>query len=335
LPRPRPKPRPKPAQQRSTTAFERALNDLRDPAAPPATVSPRWLLGAIALAIAGAAVCCWGALCLLFWQGSWQLLYHPASAVTRTPASASIPFDSVAFAAAETGQTRLTGWWIPADASAQFPRFTVLYLHEQDGNLSNAVGELATLHAVGVNVLAFDYRGYGQSEFARPGEGRWREDAEWALEYLTGTRHIAAGLILLDGRDLGANLALEVAAMHPELAGVILHDPMADPAQIIFTDARAKLVPARLLVRDRFDLDAAAAALHIPSLWLIDASPKQLTVQPEKPEAFGKIPAPKVFVQLNQMVALKQDAVGRSLSDWLTNLNVKKDDPAAASSTEK
>jgi len=47
-----------------------------------------------------------------------------------------------------------------------------------------------------------DYRGYGQSKFARPSEARWREDAESALRYLTATRHIAANSIVLVGRDL-------------------------------------------------------------------------------------------------------------------------------------
>ena len=63
----------------------------------------------------------------------------------------------------------------------------------------------------GLNVFAFDYRGYGQSHFAHPSETRWREDAESALSYLTGTRHIPANAIILVGKDLGANLALEVA----------------------------------------------------------------------------------------------------------------------------
>ena len=147
-------------------------------------------------------------------------------------------------------------------------RLTVLYLHGQDGNLGDTVDALARLHAAGVNVLAFDYRGYGQSQFVRPSEAHWRQDAEWALEYLTGTRHIAPGAIVLDGTALGANLALEVAAAHPELAGVIVESPIADPMNAIFSDARARMVPAHLLVRDRYDLDAAAENVRVPVLWL-------------------------------------------------------------------
>ncbi len=35
----------------------------------------------------------------------------------------------------------------------------------------------------------------------------------------------------------------------------------------VFSDARARLVPARLLVRDRYDLNAAAANVRVPVLW--------------------------------------------------------------------
>jgi hypothetical protein len=219
--------------------------------------------------IAAAAVCGWCALCLLFWQGSWQLLYHPAAAVSRTPASAGLTYDPVEFDPSPEGASQLKGWWVPAAPGAAFGRYTVLLLHGQTGNIGDQVDALAQLHAVGVNAMAFDYRGYGQSQFARPSEEHWQQDAESALAYLTATRHVDAGAIIPDGEGLGANLALEVAAAHPELAGVILESPLESPMNAIFDDARAKMVPARLLVRDRYDTSAPARALRIRSLLLL------------------------------------------------------------------
>jgi uncharacterized protein len=317
---PQKKTKPRPTASTPATAFEKAWSDMRTPNAPPATVSGRWLLTAIGIALVGAAFCCWGTLCLLFWQGSWQLLYHPSSSVTRTPASAGIAFDPLAFAASETGQTRLSGWWIPAAPGADLSRFTVLYLHGEKGNLGNAVDALAQLHSVGVNILAFDYRGYGQSQFVRPSEARWREDAQWALEYLTGTRQIPAASIVLDGDGLGADLALEIAGAHPELAGVILRDPVPDAANIIFRDARAQLVPARLLVRDRYDLDAPAATLRMPALWFerrTSSAPQSPDVEPS---AFRKIGSRKMLVWLPAQQDTKKQ-IADSLSRWLGDLH--------------
>jgi len=70
----------KPAARPPVAAYERALDGWRPPTTPPPTVSGRWLLAGAGLALVAAALCSWGTLCLLFWQGSWQLLYHPSRA---------------------------------------------------------------------------------------------------------------------------------------------------------------------------------------------------------------------------------------------------------------
>jgi len=285
----------------------------------PARVSGRWLLGAIAMTIGAAVFCAWCALCLLFWQGNWQLLYHPAATVARTPSSAGLAFGAVGFATTDAGTPRLAGWWIAAAPDARFSRITVVYLHGQDGNLGDTVDALVRLHAAGVNVLAFDYRGYGQSQFARPSEANWREDAEWALQYLTGTRHVAPGAIVLDGTGLGANLALEEAAAHPELAGVIVESPLADPVNAIYNDARARMVPARLLVRDRYDLYAAAVNVRVPVLWFASDERSRAGVVPREPEAYGKISGRKMLVWLSPSADLNGQ-VADALARWLDEL---------------
>jgi uncharacterized protein len=281
--------------------------------AQPPTVSPRWLFLAMGLTVAAAAVCAWATLCLLFWQGSWQLLYHPKTAVTRTPASVGLPFDPIGFAATETGQLRLQAWWIPAAANARFARYTVIYLHGQKGDLGDTVDTLAALHNIGVNVFAFDYRGYGRSEFAHPSEAHWREDAGWALDYLTGTRHVDPRTIVLEGDGLGADLAIEVAAAHPELAGVIAREPVSDAASAIFEDPRARLVPARLLVRDRWNLSAAAATLQVPSLWLLAGNGGA------EPEAIQSVAARKTVLWMGTGAAADENFAD-ALTRWLDEL---------------
>jgi pimeloyl-ACP methyl ester carboxylesterase len=286
----------------------------------PLTISARWLLGAIGLVIAAAALCAWGALCLTFWQGSWQLLYHPQAAVVRTPANVGLAFDDLPFAATEAGLPQLHGWLIPAAPGARYSRYTVLYLHGANGNLGDTLDELARLHNSGLNVFAFDYRGYGQSRPIHPSEAHWREDAEWALQYLTGTRHISINSVVLIGHDLGANLALEVAAAHPDLAGVVLQEPGETPLAPIFLDPRARMVPAHLLVRDHWDAMAPAAALLISSLWFYLPA-KQATPNPSyEPEFFKRVPARKVLVWLP--AADKDDAdFLNALTAWLDDLH--------------
>lgn len=253
----------------SSEAFGRAVDGLRRSPGDFQAVSGRWLLGALGLLLVAGLVCAWGTLCLLYWQGSWQLLYHPKTAITRTPAGVGLPFESVKFAATETGVNRLTGWWIPAEGA----RFTVLYLHGADGNLSDTVEALTGLHAQGLSVFAIDYRGYGSSQSAQPSENRpserqLRQDAEWGLTWLTLTQQVRAKTVVVAGTGLGADLAAQLAGDHPEVAGVLLDDPLEDAAGVIFADSRSRLVPAHWLVQDRWNLNAAAGSLNVPSLWL-------------------------------------------------------------------
>jgi pimeloyl-ACP methyl ester carboxylesterase len=262
----------------------------------PPTVSGKWLLSGLAITLLAALLCAWGTLCILFWQGSWQLLYHPTSAVTRTPANVNLPFESIGFATNVSGEPQLRGWWIPAESPS---RFTAIYLHGQNGNVGDTVHALASLHDARLNVFAFDYRGYGQSHFEHPSEKRWRDDAESALHYLTGTRHIPLASTILVGRDLGANLALEIAAAHPDLAGIVLEEPLESPTTTIFNDPRSRLVPAHLLVSDRWNTNAAASNLLIPSLWLYWIPAGTPSRANDTPQAYQAVTARKAIVWLN------------------------------------
>ena len=87
--------------------------------------------------------------------------------------------------------------------------------------------------------------------------------------YLRGTRHVAPGSIVLIGSGLGANLACEIGAAHPELAGVVLDGPLVSPEDAVFRDPRARLVPAHWLVRDRWNWSSCRERLRIPSLWFV------------------------------------------------------------------
>jgi hypothetical protein len=282
----------------------------------PPTVSGRWLVAALAIALPVALLCTWTAFCVLFWQGSWQLLYHPSATVVRTPSSVGLSYIPFGFAPSEAGTPQLSGWWIPASSEA---RGTALYLHGQQGNMGDALDDLVRLHNAGVNVLAFDYRGYGASEFARPTEARWREDAEWALSYLATTRHVPPHSTIVVGSGLGANLALEVASAHSELAGVVLESPLDAPASVIFNDPRARLVPAHLLVHDRWELTAPAAALSIPSLWLLPQPGPCQTAAPAVESAFQKVSGSKTVVWLASS-PVSQQVAASALSRWLDSL---------------
>lgn len=276
-------------------------------------VPARWLLTAVAITLLGIVVCAWLSLCLLYWQGSWQLLYHPKAAITRTPASVGLAYEPIRFAVTETGIPQLTGWWLPNPSS----RFTILYLHGSDGNLSDTVDTLAALHRTSLTVFAIDYRGYGQSQPGHPSEKQLRQDAEWALGWLSQTRHIPIQSIVVYGTGLGANLAAELTAAHSALAGVILDQPLTDAIAPVINDPRSRLVPAHWLVKDRYDLTSATSSLHTPSLWLFAKS--VVTLSTQAPSAYQAVTAKKASVWLSTPTQADPNLTG-SLRQWLDDL---------------
>ncbi len=237
------------------------------PVAEPIVVSPRWLAVGFASTVFLAALCAYGALCLLFWQGQWQLLFHPSRAVSATPASAGLRFDEIRFDVDNAGHPRLDGWWIPAVSGVPYASATVLYLHEGRGSLSDCLPHLLTLHSLGINVFAFDYRGFGRSAEVHPSERTATGDAIAAWTYLTDLRHIPARNIIVFGDGVGATFAAHLGLQFAP-AGVILEDPNPTARQLYLADARARMLPLWLLQNEHLDPTADLAATHVPRLFL-------------------------------------------------------------------
>jgi pimeloyl-ACP methyl ester carboxylesterase len=236
-------------------------------AEPPPTISPRWLLTALALTLLAAALCGYAALCLLFYQGQWQMLFHPSRAITSTPASAGMAYEEVRFDVTDAGLPQLNGWWVPAKPGSKYVTATVLYLHGARGSLSDCVPALLTLHGLGINVFAFDYRGFGHSAGAHPTERLATEDSIAAWTYLTETRHIPPRDLIVFGDGAGANFAAHFAAQFAP-AAAILEDPNPSARQIFAADARARILPLWLLQNDKLDPIPDLAHSHTPLLFL-------------------------------------------------------------------
>lgn len=242
------------------------IQDKTQPAAP-VTISGRWLLTAFVLSLGAALVCGYLTLCLLFYQGQWQLLYHPSRSIGATPASAGLAFNDIRFDVTDTGRPQLDGWWIPAATGSVYTGAAVLYLHGASGSLSDTVAELSRLHALGISVFAIDYRGFGRSEGAHPTERTATADADAAWKYLTDTRGIPARNILAWGDGAGATFAAHVAAEFAP-AGVILEDPNPPARQILLADSRARILPLFLLQNENLDPTADLQSAHAPQLFL-------------------------------------------------------------------
>jgi uncharacterized protein len=276
-------------------------------------VDPIWLIKALGISFLAALLCTWLTLCLLFYQGQWQLVLHPTHTIDQTPASA---YETIHFDATTTGQPRLTAWWIPAESPAapnaplsfqpipKYAGFTILYLHDGSQSLSATVPTLARLHQAGLNIFAIDYRGFGQSDASsHPTEARMAEDTSAALNYGTG---------------LGASLAANLAQARPELPAAILDNPDPDPTATAVTAHPSHFIPVRHLFRERFDIATPLATLKTPKL-LIAGSPNSTTSTTALQTLFHHAASPSLTVTLQPKKYDEnyQDALTRFLDEYL------------------
>lgn len=158
-----------------------------------------------------------------------------------------------------TDGVELHAWYVAA-RGPEGSGFTVLLLHGNAGNLSFRVDNIAFLHALPVNVLAVDYRGFGRSQ-GRPSEAGLYRDAEAAYDYLVKTRGVAPERLVVLGQSLGTAVAAELATRRP-VAGLILEAGFSSARRVA---QRVLWLPGiHHLMRTRFDAAAALKKMRVP-----------------------------------------------------------------------
>jgi fermentation-respiration switch protein FrsA (DUF1100 family) len=139
---------------------------------------------------------------------------------------------------------------------------TIVYFHNNRETAGSRTAIARALHARGFGVLLIEYRGYGVSRGAAPSEDGLYLDAECALDMLA-SRGIRAEQVVLWGTSLGTGVAAEMAR-RGRGARLVLESPYTSIPGLV-ADA-APLIPARILVPDRFDTLSKSQDIRIPTL---------------------------------------------------------------------
>ena len=196
-----------------------------------------------------------GALLLLFEK---RLIYFPTSALEATPSALGLPHQELALRA-EDG-VRLNGWFLPVKDS----HGSVLVCHGNGGNISHRLDRAMLIQSrLRLDVLLFDYRGYGKSEGSPDEPGTYR-DARAAYRWLR-EHDQAPERIVIFGESLGSAIALELALSAPA-RGLVLESPFTsipDMARAVYP-----FLPVWPLVRTRYDSLGKVGGLRMPLLIL-------------------------------------------------------------------
>ena len=162
------------------------------------------LTGRLVLGIALLIAVCYGLAAAYLYFFQEKFVYRPSTRRGATPASVGMYYEEVALVANDG--VRLAGWYLPLINA----RGTVLFCHGNAGNISHLLAVAQDAHRLGLGILLFDYRGYGQSEGTPSEEGTHR-DAEAAWNYLVQEAGLAPDQIAIIGRSLGGPIAARLA----------------------------------------------------------------------------------------------------------------------------
>ncbi len=198
-----------------------------------------------------------GLLLVLFFSQD-SLMFVPSRAVTATPQAVGLRFEPWKIPTAD-GET-LAAWFIPAPN----PQGILVYCHGNGGNIGDRVPYLPIFHSLGLSVVLWDYRGYGQST-GRPSEAGLYQDADAVMDYLQQRRSIAPTQTVIYGESLGGGVASYLAAQYP-VRGWVLAGTFTSAV-----DRAAELypfLPVRWLARSRFDTRARLPQITAPVLVL-------------------------------------------------------------------
>jgi fermentation-respiration switch protein FrsA (DUF1100 family) len=159
----------------------------------------------------------------------------------------------------------ISAWVIPAPAS-QPADFWILICHGNFGNIGfgRRPEFYSFMRDTGVNLLAFDYRGYGQST-GTPDEQGLYDDTKASYDYLVHARGIRPDRIVIFGHSLGSAMAIELAS-HVPAAGLVVEGAftsVVERAQELYP-----MFPINLISTQRFVSIDRVRSIEMPKLFL-------------------------------------------------------------------
>jgi uncharacterized protein len=220
-------------------------------------------------------------------------LVFPVLPETRrlAPPAVGLDLHPVRVTTVTTDGVHLVGWVMASNTGAPW----ILIFHGNAGNIGDAgrPEHYALLRNLGLNVLTFDYRGYGESE-GTPTEAGLYRDADAAFGFLRDSLRAPPSRIWIFGHSLGSAVAVDLAS-RVEAAGLIVEGAFTSAPDVAHYAYR--LVPVRLIMRNRFASDEKIVRVAMPKLFLHARADRVIPLVLGR-RLYERAAGPKTFVQL-------------------------------------
>ena len=172
----------------------------------------------------------------------------------RNPADIGLNFEDLLL---DSGNEKIHAWYIPANAD----KGTVLICHGNAGNLGHRMSTISIWNRLGMNIMIFDYQGYGKSS-GSPGEEASYSDVEACFNWLKEQKKDKKPLII-HGRSLGGGPACW-AAVNLQFDGLILESTFTSISDM--GSHQFPFLPVRLICNIDFENRERVGKIKIPVL---------------------------------------------------------------------
>lgn len=188
----------------------------------------------------------------------------------------------------------LHGWWFPASGT-ESSSGAIVYFHGNAGHLGDRGTVAAALSGLGLDVLLFDYRGYGLSE-GRPSETGLYADARAVYEWLMNDRGVDPRRLFLIGNSLGSSVAADLARERAVAGVVMLGAFTSTPA---LARHRIRWLPDWYLEWDEPRFDSIERVREIEAPVLVGVGSEDRVIPPDEAyRVYEAVEAPKRWLHI-------------------------------------
>jgi pimeloyl-ACP methyl ester carboxylesterase len=218
-----------------------------------------------------------GLLLLLVYLGQGMLMY-PGKGISGTPADWNARLGTAqnrgfaaVYAEGGTEGIRVRALW------AQSREGTVpalLWMHGRSEDITDPLAALGPMQEAGFHVLSMEYPGFGDAE-GETDEATILAHAEAAFDYLWNRDDVAPRRIYVGGTDLGAAVALKLAA-RKDASGVVAMATLPDMAEAV--EDKLKGIPVGFVLRDRFEVEPILPTIPCEVLFVHGTSDELVSI---------------------------------------------------------
>lgn len=227
---------------------------------------------------------------LLFFSARFlehKSLYFPFRSIDATPENIGLDFEEIDIRTKDN--VRLSAWFIPSRDS----RAVLLFCHGNGGNISHRLEKIMILNRLGLDILIFDYRGYGKSS-GRPSENGLYIDAEAVYDYMVNEKNIPPAKIIGYGESIGGPVIIDLS-LKRDMGGIIIEDAFTSVNDM--AKEHFPFIPAFVL-KSRYNSLEKINNVKIPKL-IFHSINDEIVPFEQGQRLFERAAEPKEFIKLN------------------------------------